>query len=371
MTVGEREVTFIKASAITPLAALWVWEERLPLGELALIGGAPALGKSTNAYDLIARLTKGTLPGDFVGTPKTAAVCAAEDSWEHTIVPRLIVAGADLDMVYRVNVTSTEGYGGGDLVLPEDLAALEILATTNDVGLILLDPLLSRLDARLDSHKDADVRRALEPLVVLAHQVGCSVLGVIHTNKSSGKDALSRIMASRAFGAVARSVLFCIQSNEDEDTKVFGVIKSNLGAVAKDSLSVSYTIEGADTGLTDPDNGKRIMAGRIVWGTVTGESIDGILADSERSGRGSTGTTLVEEAGEWLVSYLSKQVNHEEISATVIRDGEKAGHKKRNLQSALKDFGVRSDRRGFPGGTWWVLMPPPVAQSQNTDDGHD
>jgi hypothetical protein len=39
-----------------------------------------------------------------------------------------------------------------------------------DAVLLILDPLLSRLDDRLDTHKDADVRRALEPLVALAEK---------------------------------------------------------------------------------------------------------------------------------------------------------------------------------------------------------
>ena len=37
-----------------------------------------------------------------------------------------------------------------------------------DALLILLDPVMSRIDTKLDTHKDAEVRMALEPLVKLA-----------------------------------------------------------------------------------------------------------------------------------------------------------------------------------------------------------
>jgi hypothetical protein len=40
---------------------------------------------------------------------------------------------------------------------------------------VILDPLLSRLDAALDSHKDAEVRLALEPLVSLAERTDVSI----------------------------------------------------------------------------------------------------------------------------------------------------------------------------------------------------
>jgi len=70
-----------------------------------------------------------------------------------------------------------------------------------DAALILLDPLLSRLDSSLDSHKDAEVRIALEPLVALADRSAAAVLGLIHVNKSGGQDPLDIVMGSRAFAA--------------------------------------------------------------------------------------------------------------------------------------------------------------------------
>jgi hypothetical protein len=71
------------------------------------------------------------------------------------------------------------------------------------------------------------------------------VIGLIHENKSSATDLLSRIMGSRAFTAVVRAVLYAARRDEDPEDEpagsdeppvdrdepqfVFGQAKSNLG----------------------------------------------------------------------------------------------------------------------------------------------
>ena len=63
------------------------------------------------------------------GTPRAVIVAATEDSWAHTIVPRLMAAGADLDRVYRVDVVTVEGTDSA-LSLPGDLVALGVSCVT-------------------------------------------------------------------------------------------------------------------------------------------------------------------------------------------------------------------------------------------------
>jgi hypothetical protein len=132
--------------------------------------------------------------------PKSVLVAAAEDSWSQTIVPRLIAAGADLDRVFRVEITADAVHS--ELIRPRDLACrpppptqrtrsrVRKVAHEVDAVLLILDPLISRLDPKLDSHKDADVRMALEPLVAMADLINISVLG---TKLSVGKSARPRL----------------------------------------------------------------------------------------------------------------------------------------------------------------------------------
>ena len=146
-------------------------------------------------------------------------VAATEDSWSHTIKPRLMAAGADLNKVYRADIVDSEGFDL-PLSLPKDTAALTQEIKNVDAAVVGFDPLLSRLDARLDSHKDADVRRALEPLATMADTAGVTVLGLIHVSKSISSDALTLLMASRAFTAVARAVLFVAVDPDNEEQRL-------------------------------------------------------------------------------------------------------------------------------------------------------
>jgi len=130
--------------------------------------------------------------------PKAVIIVATEDSWEHTIVPRLMAADADLDRVFRVDVSTSDDVDTG-LTLPKDVAALERHIRDVDAALVLLDPVMSKLAANLDTHKDAEVRLALEPIVAIADKTHAAVLGIIHVNKGTSGDALTLIMGSRAF----------------------------------------------------------------------------------------------------------------------------------------------------------------------------
>ncbi len=231
------------ASEIEPLPVYWLWDMRIPEGELALVAGPEGLGKSLIVFWLAARISRGELPGEFLGKPRGVLVCATEDSWKHTIVPRLMAAGADRDRIFRVDVKDADDVTVG-LKLPADLVQVEAGAVQKDAALMILDPLMSRLDERLDTHKDGDVRRALEPTVELAHRTGMSVIGLIHHNKSGTTNPLDRVMASKAFTAVARSVHTVVYDPDDESRsrRLFGTPKSNLGP--SDLPSLSFTVVG-------------------------------------------------------------------------------------------------------------------------------
>ena len=90
----------------------------IPQGAVSLVAGREGVGKSTVVADLVARITKGTLPGEHFDKPKTVIICATEDSWKQTINPRLVAAGADLSRVIRVDAYTPEGFDG-TLQLPE------------------------------------------------------------------------------------------------------------------------------------------------------------------------------------------------------------------------------------------------------------
>ena len=85
----------------------------------------------------------------------------------------------------------------------------------------------------LDSYNDAEVRQALEPLAAVAERLTAAFLGVAHVNKTSGTDPLNAIMGSRAFGSVARSVLFAMRAPDYEQSRgyLLGQPKNNWAAM--------------------------------------------------------------------------------------------------------------------------------------------
>lgn len=328
-----RAVRLTAADSIRPKPVRWLWDERLPLGELVLIAGREGVGKSTRAYQLAADVSRGGLPGEFEGKPRGVLIAATEDSWEHTIVPRLMAAGADLSRVYRVEVETATGVHLG-LSLPRDIPDLERLSVEYEIGLMLLDPLMSRL-GKLDTHKDAETRMALEPLVSLAHSAKLTIIGLIHHNKSGSDDPLSLIMGSKAFTAVARAV-FTVMADPDDETerrRLFGIAKSNLG---RTDLPVEvFEIEPAEIPTDEgPAQTSRI---RPIEEVYAGSLRDAIRATGEDREK----WTATRELSEWLIDYL-KSKGGTVLSAEATADLKAAGHSAAGstLTNARKRAGI-------------------------------
>lgn len=353
---GGRQLKLTAASDIEMRPVKWVWEDRVPRGCLTLLAGREGIGKSTLAYQLAADLTRGTLPGAFLRRPRAVMVAATEDSWSHTIVPRLTAAGADLGLVVKVEVTTSTG-GEAELILPVDLGAVEDAVRELDAGLILLDPIMSRLSASLDTHKDSEVRLALEPLVKLADRTQASVLGLIHVNKSTSTDPLTMIMGSRAFAAVSRAVLFAVLDPDDSNIRLLGQPKNNLGRT--DLPTLCFTIEGVQVAETDEG---AVRTGRLAW---MGESSRSISDALERTAEGFDRRSNVDEAGDWLVDYLG--INEGSApSADIKRVGGAAGHREDALKKAARRLGVQVKNEGFPRTTIWSLSGSSPGESALT-----
>ena len=347
---GARRLHLTAASTIVPRPVHWLWQHRLPRGTFNLLGGAPDLGKSTIAYDIAAHVTQGTLPGELEHQPRAVIVVATEDSWEHTIVPRLMAAGADLTRVYRVDVVVDESIHA-TLSLPEDNIELERAIRDRDVALVLLDPLMSRLSSRLDSHKDADVRRGLEPLSRIADRTGVVVLGLIHMNKSAGGSALSRFMGSTAFPAVAR-VSYLVVADPDDDTGARRLLIQAKNNIAAKVPPRAYRI---DPWEMTTEHG-RLTAGQIVWlEDLAARTADDVLnqIDGKRNAAANgEPATVVDTAAAWLLEQLDDTGR---AQRTDLVDLAKGDYTVKTLQRARDAAGVHVASLGFPKKSTWYL----------------
>ena len=313
------------------------------------------LGKSTVGLWVAARVTRGDLPGQFFGHPKSVLIAATEDSWEHTIVPRLIAANANLDRVYRIEVT-TEAITG-NLILPRDQYEVEHALHETDAALLILDPLIPRLSSKLDTHRDGEVRQALEPFVAVADRSRAAMIGLIHHNKSGSTDPLELVMASRAFTAVARSVQTVIRDPDDETgaRRLFGTVKNNLGR--EDLPAMAFTIT---THVVATDEGPASTA-KLQWVGEINTTITAIMQTEIDPDK-----TATEEAMDWLEDYLTQR-GGTAPSKEIKRDGVKAGHSPMTLKRARARIRAVIEPHGFPRETWWSLPGTQPEQSAQSD----
>ena len=352
---GERTVTLKWMKDFTPKRVRWLWTNWISCGTLTLISGREESGKSTFLYSLAADVTNGKLPGAFYGQPRAVLIVATEDSINSTIVPRLLAHGADLALVGYIEVKTPEGYDT-ELSLPDDLTELEaafVQQAASDVPFAMmgLDPLISRLSPHLDSHKDAEVRQALEPLVDLATKLDVAMVGLIHHNKSTTADPLTAVMGSKAFAAVARQVLTMATDPMDptEATKLLGQTKNNLG---KKRMGTSmYEIQSVVVG-SDEDGD--IASGRITWKENVPESIDELRLAKKPLFEGAPPMTVAAQAAVWLEDYL-EGLGGQDSSNGVLAAGNAAGHSERAIREAASDLKVIVRKGGFQGTNLWIL----------------
>lgn len=333
----KRMVVATPLSDVAPEPTDWLWEGRMALGALNLLSGREGLGKSTVGYHIAAQVTMGNLPGFFHGHPKSVIIGATEDSFPKTIIPRLLAAGANMDRIFRVDVA--EHGVISELDLPTDVTGLAQTIRETDAALVLLDPLMSRLSAGLDSHKDAEVRQALEPIVRICEDTNATMLGVIHHNKTATDDPNTAVMGSRAFVAVARANHTVVINPNDPTnaTRIFETTKNNLGRL--DLPALEFVIESA---TIKTRVGRPAITGRLVW---QGESPIRAAEAMRNAGRGGG---AMDRAKEFLTQYLTERGGVASKS-DAIAAASAEGHAQKTVERAAKSLWITSPRGGVTG----------------------
>jgi hypothetical protein len=195
-------VPFVAIHQLPETRVRWLWPGRLALGHLAIFDGDPGLGKSLVTLDVCARLTTGRpFPnGTASGEPVPVIVINAEDGARDTIYGRLRAADADLTRVHVFERAPGEPF----LRLPGQLDRLEEAVSSTGARLVVIDPIMSFLDARVNIANDQSVRAALAPLADLAARHDCAIQMVRHLSKASAKNPLYRGLYSIGFIASCR-----------------------------------------------------------------------------------------------------------------------------------------------------------------------
>lgn len=225
-------------SSLEPRPVEWLWSNWLPLGKLAVLDGDPGLGKSTLLLDLAARVSRdGRMPDGSQGASGHVAVMSAEDAAEDTILPRLIVAEANLNRVLDLS-SVRKGDEERPPEIPNDLPRIEAKLAECDCRLLVIDPLMAFLYGA-DANKDQEIRRVLFKLSKIAEKHRCAVIAMRHLNKGGGTKAIYRGNSSIGVIGHARTGLMVAVDPDDEHKRVLAVSKCNLAARPR---SLRYTL---------------------------------------------------------------------------------------------------------------------------------
>lgn len=342
----HRRVRSEPISSITRKRRTFLWDKRLPLGELTLWVGHAGIGKSQAAVWLAARVSRGELAGELHGTPTPVLYLSTEDDWEHELAPRFDAAGADPERVRRLFVETAEG-SRGTVTLAVDINTLKKEIEDSGASLVVLDALLSTFGSDRLTEQGV-VRRNLEPLSQLAQETGVAIVGVAHFRKASDSNPLHMVSGSAEFGQVVRSAIgFAPDREADDGSCVLSLIKTNI--TPGETPSLRYRIEPAivDTSEGPTDAGRFVVLGET-------EQDVGTLLNHEPASPEEQSERM--EAVNWLRGYLTEGNRGGAAPAgEVLKAGERDGFSKRTLQRARPKAGVTT-KKGEK--EWlWVYSP--------------
>jgi len=148
-------------------------------------------------------------------------------------------------------------------------------------------------------------------------------------------------MASRAFVAVARAVLFVAVDPDDDRRRLLGQPKNNLGR--PDLPSLTFEVTGEPVATTDEGE---VWTGKLIWTGETDRSIKEAVQSAAESAGDRCATA---EAADWLHDYLISQSGTRD-SADVKAAGKAAGHNLSALQRAAKRLHLITVAEGSRAG---------------------
>jgi hypothetical protein len=273
-------VRLTSANSFTMKGTKWLQKGRIPAGMMTILAGREGIGKSTVSLDIAAHITRGTLEGRYYGKPQNVILCATEDSWEHTIIPRLRAVGADLSRVFHIAVQDETG-GFRAITAPGDIRAIEKAIQQSQPALMLIDPIMAVIDGKIDTHVQQQVQQGLEPLTKMCERTMMAALGLIHVNKSTTTDALNSVMGSKAFTSLPRSVLYCIADPGEDGQFLLTHEKCNVGP-KQNSLTYRLSSVRLDLDPSEVDDGDEafITTSRVVWGGEDERKAGDVLAEA-------------------------------------------------------------------------------------------
>lgn len=323
----------------------WLAKGRLPLGAISLLVGDEGIGKSLLWVLLAGAITTGRALPEFgiaARKPGRLLLVITEDDWTTTVLPRLEVVGADLDMV---DVICTEDDGSGAPVFPRDM----FLIREADPApvLVVVDAWLDTVSAGLSVRDPQQARQALHPWREVATAADAAVLLLCHTNRATSTNPRDRYGATGELRKKARMTLY---AQTDEDGRlVVGPEKMNTAAPIPATV---FGIKPIPYFPATEDND-----GTVPLLVYAGES-----AMTAREHLAASAETADEPGGNpaqaFVYQFLRARGNAEAPAVDVIKAGRKAGFNEQELKDARRRHRkprIESRKASFGDGWVWAI----------------
>lgn len=336
-----------RLSEVRPEMTQWVWPDVFPRGVVTMVSGDGGVGKSTLMGDVTARITVGAKwpLSDEVAPLGSVIYFGSEDGLADGLVPRILAAGGDPSRVHiiegKVNTDRPDDeLDEFDLQRDADKLAVEIEGL-GDVQLVVVDPVTDWL--RGDLNDNANVRRQLKTLVLLAREANIAIVIIAHHSKADTKTALHKVCGSIGFGNTVRlhwSVYKAMAGSIN-----FVQAKTNK----RNGKGFSFQMESV-YGTTD---GAAWEAGKVVWGErieITAEQAMEMSVGTSRAGR----PDKLPAAMKLIQAELAAGPRP---SDEVIAKGATLGFSQSLMRKARSELGAVSVKLGMTGGWQWSLPP--------------
>ena len=352
---GKKTGEFASWDGREPDSYDWLWRHWLAKGELHLIAGAIGAGKTTITLSLAATVTSGgEWPDGSNASGGGSSSGPARNSVEKALMPRFMAMSGDRSRIGGISVVENGKKRSFDPAVDIDVlrGVLEDQRRRGEpVSLIVIDPFI--VVAKTDSHKNAETRRDMQPLVDLAREFDAAVIGVTHYTKGTQRQAVNeRVTGSLAFGAQARAIFAAVVRDDEAEPgttkRSFIRTKSNFGPSGG---GFAYDVEATQI---VPAN-KMIECTAIRWGDPIDGSAQRLVDEAENGGKKES---AVADAVGFLAVALAdgprpKTEVEEEAAANLITPI--------TLRRARQQIGVVVKKEsGVEHGRWLWSLPPSV-----------
>jgi len=307
-----------KASELqTAQRASWLAKGWLPRAAVSVLVGDEGIGKSLFWLTLAAAITTGKpIPelGIPVRDPQVVVLVITEDDWGNTVLPRLQVAGADLD---HIRVLCGDGNGGGAPEFPRDLAIIK--AMDEKPALVVVDTWIDTLANGVSVNGAQAARKALLPMKELATRTGASVLLMTRTNRNKTKNARDKYGISAEIRKAVRMAL--LAQLDDEGLLTVGPEKTNTSELCKAArFSVKKIQHSEPSEESDGTAPSLLFEGESQH---TARELLAVAVESDTAGNDRQDRV---EAVNWLQGYLEADRAARSLLTRRMRAGLRASH---------------------------------------------